>query len=142
MTLYAALAAALFAIGLHGVFAGRHRLRKILALNVMTTAAFLLLVVVAERADPVDPVPHAMVLTGIVVSVCTTAVAVALAGFLAREEAGSAGPRGGPGGGEGALEGRGAAEGEAEAEGDGDAEGEGRRGAPPTAREEEDRDGG
>lgn len=86
MTLYAVLASALAVIGLHGVFSSGHRLRKILALNVMTASVFLLLVVVAERAEETDPVPHAMVLTGIVVSVCTTAVAIALAVFLSRAE--------------------------------------------------------
>ena len=84
MSPYAILAAALFFLGLHGLFAGRHLLRKILALNVMSAAVFLLLVVLAERADPVDSVPHAMVLTGIVLSVGMTGVAVTLAVHLAR----------------------------------------------------------
>ncbi len=83
MSLYAVLAAALFFLGLHGLFAARHMLRKILALNVMTAAVFLLLVVLAERADVADSVPHAMVLTGIVISVGVTAVAVILVVHLA-----------------------------------------------------------
>ena len=78
MLIYLALAAALFVIGLHGLFAARHLLRRLLALNVLTTAVFLLLVVIARLAEPLDAVPHAMVLTGIVVTVSTTAVALAL----------------------------------------------------------------
>ena len=84
MSLYALLAAALFFIGLHGLFAAQHLLRKILAVNVMSVAVFLLLVVLAERSEVVDPVPHAMVLTGIVVSVGMTGVAVTLVVHLAR----------------------------------------------------------
>ncbi|QKT03828.1 NADH-quinone oxidoreductase subunit K [Ectothiorhodospiraceae bacterium 2226] len=78
VVIYAFLAAALFGLGLHGLVANRHLLRKILALNVMTSAVFLMLVVVAHAAPVVDPVPHAMVLTGIVVTVSTTAAALAL----------------------------------------------------------------
>ncbi|MFV8834117.1 cation:proton antiporter subunit C [Aquisalimonas sp.] len=75
---YAILACALFVLGLHGLFASTHMLRKLLSLNVLTSAVFLLLVTVADLTDPVDPVPHAIVLTGLVVTVSTTAVALAL----------------------------------------------------------------
>ncbi|OOG22710.1 hypothetical protein B1C78_14355 [Thioalkalivibrio denitrificans] len=78
MTFYLLLATALFLMALYGVFASRHLLRRILALNVMSTAVFLWLVTVARAAPGLDPVPHAMVLTGIVVTVSTTAVAVVL----------------------------------------------------------------
>lgn len=78
MTVYLSLAGVLFLIGLHGFFTARHLLRRLLALNVLTTAVFLLFVVMARLADPLDPVPHAIVLTGIVVTVSTTAVALAL----------------------------------------------------------------
>jgi len=94
MLIYLALAAALFVIGLHGLFAARHLLRRLLALNVLTTAVFLLLVVIARLAEPLDPVPHAMVLTGIVVTVSTTAVALALLTRIATPKAGSAGRSG------------------------------------------------
>ncbi|TVR73312.1 MAG: hypothetical protein EA415_07925 [Sphaerobacteraceae bacterium] len=80
--IYALVAAALFAICLHGIITRRHILRKILALNMMGSAVFLLLITIAERnqVDGVaDPVPHAMVLTGIVVAVSATAFALALA---------------------------------------------------------------
>ncbi|WP_018945990.1 NADH-quinone oxidoreductase subunit K [Thioalkalivibrio sp. AKL17] len=78
MTLYLLLAIALLIIGLHGLFVRAQLMRKILALNVLTTAVFLLLVALAHAAEVLDPVPHAMVLTGIVVTVSTTAVALGL----------------------------------------------------------------
>jgi len=56
-----------------------HVLRRILAFNVMGAGTFLVLVGVAQRDGTVDPVPQAMVLTGIVVSVAATALGVALA---------------------------------------------------------------
>lgn len=78
MSLYLLLSVALLVLGLHGLFARAQLMRKILALNVLTTAVFLLLVVLAHEAEVLDPVPHAMVLTGIVVTVSTTAVALGL----------------------------------------------------------------
>jgi multicomponent Na+:H+ antiporter subunit C len=62
---------ALFAIGLHGLIRSSHLLRKILAANLMSSGVFLVMIVGAYGTDNgmIDPVPHAMVLTGIVVSV-------------------------------------------------------------------------
>lgn len=80
MTLYLLLGAALFAMGLFALVTEPHLLRKILALNVMGGATFLWLAAIAARgraAEP-DPVPHAMVLTGIVVAVSATAFGLAL----------------------------------------------------------------
>jgi multicomponent Na+:H+ antiporter subunit C len=44
----------------------------------MGSGAFLVLVGLAQRYDVADPVPQAMVLTGIVVAVAATALALAL----------------------------------------------------------------
>jgi multicomponent Na+:H+ antiporter subunit C len=79
-TVYALASVALFGIGLHGLVARPHLLRKLLALNIMSGGAFLFLVTVAyrNRAEVPDPVPHAMVLTGIVVAVSATAFALSL----------------------------------------------------------------
>ena len=79
-TWYIVTGIALFAIGLCGVAVCRHALRKLLALNIMGSGVFLLLVAPADRlaGHPPDPVPHAMVLTGIVVAVSATALALAL----------------------------------------------------------------
>ncbi len=82
--IYLVLAGVLFVIGLHGLFVARHLLRKILSLNVLSAAVFLFLVALARQAEPLDSVPHAIVLTGIVVSVSTTAVALALLVRLSR----------------------------------------------------------
>lgn len=76
--IYALLAVALTGLALVGLFTAHNLMRRLLAINVLSSAVFLLLVVVARKAEALDPVPHAMVLTGIVVSVSTTAVALAL----------------------------------------------------------------
>lgn len=88
-TMYTLTGAALCSLGLHAVLARRHLMRKVLALNVVSSGVFLVLVALAAR-DPArpDPVPHAMVLTGIVVAVCATALALSLARRL-RTERGS-----------------------------------------------------
>ncbi|MDI6751037.1 MAG: NADH-quinone oxidoreductase subunit K [Rhodocyclaceae bacterium] len=76
--LYALVGLALFAFGLAGVVLIGHLLRRILAFNLMGSGAFLVLVGLAQRNDLPDPLPQAMVLTGIVVSVAATALALAL----------------------------------------------------------------
>lgn len=75
--LFLLTATALFVIGAHGLVQSRHALRKLLALNICTTGVFLILVA-SGQGDPPDPLPHAMVLTGIVVALSTTAVAIGL----------------------------------------------------------------
>ncbi|GAA5234774.1 hypothetical protein GCM10025795_30390 [Verticiella sediminum] len=68
------------ALALHALVASASLLRRILALNVLSSAVFLLLVAIARRAPdgPPDPLPHAMVLTGIVVAVSASAFALVL----------------------------------------------------------------
>jgi multicomponent Na+:H+ antiporter subunit C len=85
-SLFAGAATALIALGLYALIAHRNLLRKIIALNVLGSGVFLLLGAVAYRnGEPgsdgmvPDPVPHAMVLTGIVISVSATALALTLA---------------------------------------------------------------
>lgn len=79
--LYAACGIILFSIGLHALLVRRHLLRKILAANIIASGVFMVFIAVGARGgDPAaDPVPQVMVLTGIVVSLCFTAVAIALA---------------------------------------------------------------
>jgi multicomponent Na+:H+ antiporter subunit C len=77
--LYALAGAALFAIGLAGLLALPQLLRKILAFNILGSGAFLVLVGLGQRDGIADPVPQAMVLTGIVVAIAATALALALA---------------------------------------------------------------
>lgn len=76
--LFALAGAVLFALGVAGVALIGHLLRRILAFNLMGSGAFLVLVGLAQRNDVPDPVPQAMVLTGIVVAVAATALALAL----------------------------------------------------------------
>lgn len=68
----------LFAMGIVGIILIRHLLRRILAFNFMGSGVFLVLVGLPQRDGVVDPVPQAMVLTGIVVTVAATALALAL----------------------------------------------------------------
>lgn len=79
-TLYLLGATVLFAVGLFGVIAAEHAVRRVLAVNVMGTAVFIVLIATAARSPGAapDPVPHAMVLTGIVVAVCGSGLALTL----------------------------------------------------------------
>ncbi|MFT4808639.1 MAG: multicomponent Na+:H+ antiporter subunit C [Neolewinella sp.] len=77
--LYSFTGLGLFAIGLLGIVLAGHVMRKILALNVMGIGIFMLLIAIAKQDGAfVDPVPHAMVLTGIVIAAAGTALALNL----------------------------------------------------------------
>ncbi|MGI9325908.1 MAG: NADH-quinone oxidoreductase subunit K [Pseudomonadales bacterium] len=84
--LYVLAGAALVGLGLYGLFAYRHLLRQIIALNIMSGGVFLVLIASASSGSvaAVDPIPRAMVLTGVVVAVSATALALALAVRLRR----------------------------------------------------------
>jgi multicomponent Na+:H+ antiporter subunit C len=70
----------LFGLGLRAALSQGALLRRVIAVNITGAGVFMLLVAVAYRgtAAPPDPVPHALVLTGIVVAVSATALALAL----------------------------------------------------------------
>ncbi len=74
---YALLGIALFVLGLYRLAISDESLRRLLALNVMGVGVFMFLVANSAGQSP-DSVPHAMVLTGIVVAVSATAFALAL----------------------------------------------------------------
>jgi multicomponent Na+:H+ antiporter subunit C len=78
--LYALTGVGLFTLGLYALIVHAHLLRKILAINVMGSGVFLVIVALGGRTPVAssDPVPHAMVITGIVVAVSATALALAL----------------------------------------------------------------
>lgn len=79
--------AALFVIGLYGAVRQEHLVRKLLGINIMSNGVFVIFIATAYRnagAFP-DPVPQAMVLTGIVVAVCATAFGLALVERVVRE---------------------------------------------------------
>ena len=83
--IYGAAGVALFFLGAYALFAYAHLLRKILAANIMGSGVFMVFIAMAGRTPGApDPVPHAMVLTGIVVTVAFTSVALALAVRIAR----------------------------------------------------------
>ncbi len=81
-TLAGFVGAALVGLGLYGLIASPEPLRKILAFNVMGSGVFLVFGIVARKGAaaglPSDPVPQAMVITGIVVAFAASALAVAL----------------------------------------------------------------
>ena len=76
----------LFALGLRGALLQTALLGRVLAINVCGAGLFLVLVSLAYRgpSGAPDPLPHALVLTGIVVAVSATALALALGRQLER----------------------------------------------------------
>ena len=88
-----AVAMILFSLGLYTLIMRRNVIKKIIGLNIMETAVFLLLVSIGyleegvapiafpgvEASEMVNPIPQALVLTGIVIAVSTTALALSLA---------------------------------------------------------------
>ncbi len=75
---YACVGIALWLIGLQGVMLLKSALRRILAINLMSTGVFMVMVALATRDDKGDPVLHALVVTGLVVAVSATALALRL----------------------------------------------------------------
>ena len=87
--------ATLFLIGLYGMLAGTHLVRKLMAMNVMQVAVITFFIALSAKRGAtapialehgssliaeayINPLPHALMLTAIVVSVSTTGVALAL----------------------------------------------------------------
>lgn len=81
-TLFALCAVALVGVGLYGLIVNPRPLRKILAFNLIGSGVFLLFGAIAGRGAAAgmsgDPVPQALLITGIVVAFSATALAVAL----------------------------------------------------------------
>jgi len=78
--LYGGAGMVLFVLGVWSFLVHEPLLRKLIALNIMGGGVFHVLIAIAYRGDDTapDPVPHALVLTGIVVAVSATALALAL----------------------------------------------------------------
>lgn len=70
----------IFGIGLRAVLLQHRLLPRLLALNVCGAGVFLLFIAIAYQGieSNADPIPQALVLTGIVVAVSATAMALAL----------------------------------------------------------------
>ena len=79
--LYGITGCLVVALGLRTALLHALLLHRLIGINVMGAGVFLMLIAVAYRGPGVapDPVPHALVLTGIVVAVSATALALALA---------------------------------------------------------------
>jgi multicomponent Na+:H+ antiporter subunit C len=92
-TLYGLCGAALVSLGLYGTVVHPQPLRKILSFNSLGGGVFVLFGVIARRGAAAgmggDPVPQAMVITGIVVAFSATALAVALVLRLFQETGGA-----------------------------------------------------
>ena len=82
VSLFGLCGCALIGVGLYGLIVNPQPLRKILSFNMIGSGVFLLFGVVARRGAALgmggDPVPQALVITGIVVAFSATALAVAL----------------------------------------------------------------
>jgi multicomponent Na+:H+ antiporter subunit C len=78
--IYALCGATLVGIGLWGFVSRRHLVRRVLAFNVIGSGIFLLFGATAYRRPALgaDPVPQALIITGIVVALSLTALMVAL----------------------------------------------------------------
>jgi multicomponent Na+:H+ antiporter subunit C len=74
--IFGLVAAVLVALGLYGLVTQPALLRKVLAFNLLGGGVFLLFGVVARRGA--DPVPEALVITGLVVAFAATALALVL----------------------------------------------------------------
>ena len=101
VTLYGFCSTVLVGLGLYGLIVHPEPLRKILAFNLIGGGVFLLLGVVARRGAATgfggDPVPQALVITGLVVAVASTALALALLLRLSKEPGQANLPPDGPG---------------------------------------------
>lgn len=92
-TLFGLCAALLIGIGVYSLIVNPHPLRKIIAFNVLGSGVFLLFGAIARRGAAAgwggDPVPQALLITGLVVAFCATALAIALLLRLFEESGGA-----------------------------------------------------
>ena len=83
--LFLAAGIGLLGAGVFGAARGVDPLRRIIAINVCAVGVLTIMVALAARGPgAADPVTHAMVLTGLVVSASASALALALIRRLAR----------------------------------------------------------
>lgn len=89
-----AMTAILLVLGLYGMVGKRNLLKKVIGMNIFQTAIFLFYIqkatqpgatvpiwdaqISTQAAGYINPLPHVLILTAIVVSVATTGVALAL----------------------------------------------------------------
>lgn len=80
--LWLSIGVALWLLGLHGLLTLRQPLRRIIAINLMGSGVFLVMIALASRSTPTDPLLVALVVTGLVVAVSATALALRLCSGL------------------------------------------------------------
>lgn len=78
-TWFALVAGVLVVLGLARLATSQDWIVRLLALNITGAGTLVLLVALAGRTQPPDPIPHALALTGIVITVAVTAVGLVLA---------------------------------------------------------------
>jgi multicomponent Na+:H+ antiporter subunit C len=84
ITLYGLTGAALVGVGFFGLIASRHLLRRVLAFNLVGSGVFIFLGAAGARSGEADPVPQALIITGLVVALSASALAVGLVAALTR----------------------------------------------------------
>jgi multicomponent Na+:H+ antiporter subunit C len=92
VVIYAIAGIGLIGAGTFGICRDADPLRRIMAINVAAVGVLTVMVSLAARGPgPADPVTHAMVLTGLVVSASATALALTLVRRIARSQDAGAG---------------------------------------------------
>ncbi|MGL4414908.1 NADH-quinone oxidoreductase subunit K [Roseinatronobacter monicus] len=84
LSVFALTGAVLVGLGVYGLLARAHMLRRVIAFNLIGSGLFLLFGAAAARSTDVDPIPQALIITGIVVALSASALAVGLVVALAR----------------------------------------------------------
>ncbi len=82
---YLGLAVLLIVVGMVRMFLVRDRVARLVAMNVVGAGTLLILIALAARTDPVDPVLTALVITGLVITVAFTAVGALLISRIEEE---------------------------------------------------------
>lgn len=78
LQLYSMVGVAVFLLALHGLMMSTDAIRRLIAVNLMGAGTFIVMVALAGRVSPPDPVLHALVVTGLVVAISATAFALRL----------------------------------------------------------------
>ena len=76
--LFLLLAVALSVLGMVRLLTSTDLVRRVIALNIASGGVLMVLGSLAARSDPPDSVPHALALTGIVITVSVTGLALVI----------------------------------------------------------------
>lgn len=85
---YYLISLTLICLSLYHFIIARNLFKRLISINILGSGIFLFFVATAKNTGTgkIDPVPHALVLTGIVVAVSATALAVYLILHLSKGE--------------------------------------------------------